>query len=44
MFEDMLRAMERQSGESFAENGSARALWMNEWSKGGAKADEVAVQ
>jgi benzoyl-CoA reductase/2-hydroxyglutaryl-CoA dehydratase subunit BcrC/BadD/HgdB len=33
MFEDVLRIMERQSGESFAETGSARSLWMNEWSK-----------
>jgi benzoyl-CoA reductase/2-hydroxyglutaryl-CoA dehydratase subunit BcrC/BadD/HgdB len=33
MFEDMLRVMERQSGEAFAETGSARSLWMHEWSK-----------
>ena len=33
MFEDMLHIMERQSGETFSETGSARSLWMNEWSK-----------
>ena len=33
MFEDMLQIMERQSGEAFAETGSTRSLWMNEWSK-----------
>jgi benzoyl-CoA reductase/2-hydroxyglutaryl-CoA dehydratase subunit BcrC/BadD/HgdB len=33
MFEDMLHIMERQSGEAFSETGSARSLWMNEWSK-----------
>jgi benzoyl-CoA reductase/2-hydroxyglutaryl-CoA dehydratase subunit BcrC/BadD/HgdB len=33
MFEDVLHIMERQSGESFAETGSTRSLWMNEWSK-----------
>ena len=33
MYQEMIRAMERQSGEAFAETGSARSLWMHEWSK-----------
>jgi benzoyl-CoA reductase/2-hydroxyglutaryl-CoA dehydratase subunit BcrC/BadD/HgdB len=33
MFEDMIQAMERSSGEAFAKTGSARSLWMHEWSK-----------
>ena len=33
MFEEMIRVMERQTGESFRKTGSARSLWMNEWSK-----------
>jgi benzoyl-CoA reductase/2-hydroxyglutaryl-CoA dehydratase subunit BcrC/BadD/HgdB len=33
MYEDMMRAMERQTGEAFRETGGARSLWMNEWAK-----------
>jgi benzoyl-CoA reductase/2-hydroxyglutaryl-CoA dehydratase subunit BcrC/BadD/HgdB len=33
MYEDVIRVMERQSGEAFAEDGSTRSLWMHEWSK-----------
>jgi len=33
MYQEMIRAMERQSGEAFAETGSARSLWMHEWAK-----------
>lgn len=33
MYQEMLRVMERRSGEAFAETGSARSLWMHEWSK-----------
>ena len=33
MYEDMMRAMERATGEAYRETGSARSLWMNEWAK-----------
>lgn len=33
MYEDMMHAMERATGEAFRETGSARSLWMNEWAK-----------